>query len=133
VIEEYCALTDEAYFTNAVTEVAVAGGARLRHIKLQRESDKGFHIATCAVRVAKDATYVSQTVTLGARLSRYDLAVHLSGEGAAVALNGLSLFCWGQLTLTHTFLNHGQPNGRSAQLHKPIVVGAAHAVFNGKI
>jgi len=28
---------------------------------------------------------------------------------------------------------HHRPNGRSAQVHKTIVGGAAHAVFNGKV
>ena len=37
LIEDYSALSEDAYLTNAVTEIAVAPNARLRHIKLQRE------------------------------------------------------------------------------------------------
>jgi Fe-S cluster assembly protein SufD len=133
VIEEYMGLSEDAYFTNAVTEIAVAATARLRHIKLQRENARAFHIATCAVSVAKDGTYVSQTVSLGARLSRYDLAVALNGEGASAEMDGLALISGRQLADTHTLIDHAKPNGRSAQLHKTIVDGAAHAVFNGKI
>jgi Fe-S cluster assembly protein SufD len=133
VVEEYAALSPEAYFTNAVTEIAVAPGAKLRHIKLQRESDRAFHIATCAVAVAKDATYASQTISLGARLSRYDLKVALNGEGASVQIDGLALISGRQLADTHTLIDHAEPSGRSAQIHKTIVGGAAHAVFNGKI
>jgi Fe-S cluster assembly protein SufD len=133
VIEEYFALTEDAYFTNAVAEIALAPGARLRHIKLQRENGRGFHIATCAVSVAKDASYISQTVSLGARLSRYDLSVALNGEGASADIDGLALISGRQLADTHTLIDHAQPNGRSTQLHKTIVDGAAHAVFSGKI
>jgi Fe-S cluster assembly protein SufD len=133
VIEEFVGLGEEACFTNAVTEIAIAATARLRHIRLQRENAKSFHIATCAVTVAKDATYVSQTITLGARLSRYDLAVTLDGEGAHAAIDGLALITARQLADTHTLIDHAQPSGRSVQLHKTIVDGAAHAVFNGKI
>jgi Fe-S cluster assembly protein SufD len=133
VIEEYAALSEDAYFTNAVTEIVVAESARLRHIKVQRENGRAFHIATCAVNVAKDASYTSQTVSLGARLSRYDLNVALNGEGAFAGMDGLALISERQHADTHTLIDHVRPNGRSTQLHKTIVDGAAHAVFNGKI
>src|SRR5688500_1894343 len=35
VIEEFVGLADDAYFVNAVSEIAVAASAHLRHIKLQ--------------------------------------------------------------------------------------------------
>jgi len=133
VIEEYIGLTEDAYLTNAVTEIAVAPTARLRHIKLQRENARGFHIATCAVDVAKDASYVSQSVTLGARLSRFDLGVVLNGQGASAEMDGLALISARQLADSHTVIDHAHPHGRSVQLHKTIVDGAAHAVFSGKI
>ncbi|WP_192803354.1 SufD family Fe-S cluster assembly protein, partial [Streptococcus agalactiae] len=76
-------------------------------------------------------TYISQTISLGARLSRYDLNVALNGEGACAQMDGLALISGRQLADTHTLIDHAQPNGRSAQLHKTIVGGAAHAVFNG--
>jgi Fe-S cluster assembly protein SufD len=133
VVEEYVGHVEDAYFTNAVSEIAVAAGARVRHVRLQRESAKAFHISSCAVSLGKDATYASQTITLGARLSRYDLGVALNGEGASAALDGLALIGARQLADTHTLIDHAQPNGRSDQLHKTIVDGAAHAVFNGKI
>jgi Fe-S cluster assembly protein SufD len=72
-------------------------------------------------------------VSLGARLSRYDLAVALNGEGANAEMDGLALISGRQLADTHTLIDHAKPNGRSVQLHKTIVDGAAHAVFNGKI
>ncbi|MGZ8268824.1 MAG: Fe-S cluster assembly protein SufD [Burkholderiales bacterium] len=133
VVEEYAGLEQVAYLANAVTEIAIAPNARVRHVKLQRESGRAFHIATCAVRVAKDAVYSSQTVTLGARLSRYDLNVTLDGEGASAQIDGLALISERQLADTHTMIDHARPNGRSVQLHKTIVGDAAHAVFSGKI
>ena len=133
VIEEYQALTAEAYFTNGVTEIAIAPNAKLHHVKLQLESAKAFHMATCAVRVGRDASYRSQTISVGSRLSRYELGVHLGGEGAYAQIDGLALIAERQLADTHTTLDHAFPNGKSEQLHKTIVGGGAHAVFNGKI
>lgn len=133
LIEHYVGLTDGPYLTDAVTEVAVGDGARVRHLRLQHEARGAFHIATCAVTLAKDARYSSHAITLGARLSRHNLNVRQEGEGVEAQLDGLTLIGGRQLADTHTLLEHGRPNGRSRQLHKCIVGGAAHAVFNGKI
>ncbi len=133
VIEDYVAATTEAYFTNAVTEIAIKPNARVRHVRLQRESMQAVHIASCAVSLAKDASYVSQSIAFGARLSRYNLDVIHKGEGAEAVIDGLALISGQQLADTHTTMDHAQPNGRCTQLHKTIVGGAAHAVFNGKV
>ncbi len=133
VIEDYVAATSEAYFTNAVTEIAIAPNARLHHVRLQRESAAAVHIASCAVSLAKDAAYISQSIAFGARLSRYNLDVLHQGEGAEAVIDGLALISGQQCADTHTTMDHVQPNGRCTQLHKTIVGGAAHAVFNGKV
>ncbi len=133
IIEDYVAATGDAYFTNAVTEIAIAPGARVRHVRLQRESAEAIHIASCAVSLAKDASYVSQSVAFGARLSRYNLDVIHKGEGAEAVIDGLALISGQQLADTHTLMDHAYPNGRCTQLHKTIVGGKAHAVFNGKV
>lgn len=133
VIEDYVALGDEAGLTNAVTEIAVASNASVRHIKLQRESQKAFHIGNCAVTLAKDARFQSHAVTLGARLSRNNLSIVQQGEGVEVAIDGLALIGGRQLADTHTLIDHRKPHGRCGQSHKTIVGGGAHAVFNGKV
>lgn len=133
VIEDYVAQGEAAGLTNAVTEIAVAANAGLRHIKLQRESRKAFHIGSCAVTLGKDARFVSQAVTLGARLSRNNLAIVQQGEGVEVAIDGLALIGGRQLADTHTLIDHLKPHGRCEQVHKTIVGGGAHAVFNGKV
>ena len=133
LIEDHVGLADAVYFSDAVTEIAVGENARVQHVKLQRETHTAFHIAACAVALAKDAHYASHTVTLGARISRYNLNVVQQGEGAQAQLDGLALVSGRQVADTHTLMDHARPNGRSKQLHKCIVGGAAHAVFNGKI
>jgi Fe-S cluster assembly protein SufD len=133
VIEDYVTSTPEPYFTNAVTEIALASNARVRHVRAQRESLAAVHVASCAVSLAKDASYVSQSIALGARLSRYNLEVVQQGEGAEAVIDGLALIAGQQCADTHTLMDHAQPNGRCTQVHKTIVGGEAHAVFNGKV
>jgi len=133
LVEDYVSLGDAVYFNDAVTEVIVGEGARVRHVRVQREAAGAFHIAACAASLAKDARYASHTVTLGARLSRFNLEIVQHGDGVEVELDGLALITGRQLADTHTLVDHARPHGRCRQVHKCIVDGGAHAVFNGKI
>jgi len=133
LIEDYVGLGDAVYFNDAVTEVVAGEGARVRHVRVQRETGGAFHIASCAAVLARDACYASHTVTLGARISRFNLDVLQQGEGVEVKMDGLALISGRQLADTHTLMDHARAHGRCQQLHKCIVGGAGHAVFNGKI
>jgi len=133
VIEDYVGLQDGASCVNAVTEIAVGPNAHVRHVRRQRESPASFHIATCAVRLERDASYRSVAVAVGARISRYNLNVVQAGEGTSCQLDGLALIRDRQLADTHSFIDHAHPHGTSRQLHKCVVGGHAHAVFNGRI
>lgn len=133
VVEDYIAEHEVAYITNAVTEISIADNAHVNHIRLQRDSNQAFHIANCTATLAHASNFHSINVALGARISRLNLNVQLASEGAECAVNGLALIKNRQLADTHTFIDHKKPNGTSRQLHKCIVDGAAHAVFNGKI
>ncbi len=132
VIEDYVTLQDEAYFTNAVTEFVLADHARVHHIRVQREGGKSFHIANCAATLSRSSNYQSVSIAMGARISRYNLNIKLA-EGAECSADGLAMIANRQLADTHTCIDHAQPHGTSRQLHKCIVSGGAHAVFNGKI
>ena len=138
VIEDYVVLNqpdyqDEAYFTNAVSEFVLADNARVNHVRIQRESSKAFHIANCAVSLGRASHYQSVSVALGARISRYNLNVLQKAEGATCTLDGLTLISGRQLADTHSCMDHATAHGSSHQLHKCIVGGGAHAVFNGKV
>ena len=132
VIEDYVSLQDEAYFTNAVTEFVLADNARVHHIRVQREGAKAFHIANCAAILSRSSNYQSVSIAMGARISRYNLNIKMA-EGSECSADGLALISSRQLADTHTCIDHAQPHGTSRQLHKCIVGGGAHAVFNGKI
>lgn len=133
VIEDYVALHEGTYFTNAVTEIAVGANAHLEHVRLQRESKQSFHMASCAVSLGAASHYHSASVALGGQTSRLDLKVSQTAEGAQCVLDGLALIGGEQLADTHTFIDHAKPHGTSRQLHKCIVGGTAHAVFNGQV
>ncbi|MBK5205185.1 MAG: Fe-S cluster assembly protein SufD [Polaromonas sp.] len=133
LIEDYVALHQGAYFTNAVAEVALGANAQVEHVRIQRESRQAFHMASCAVSLGAASRYHSVSIALGAQISRLDLSVVQTADAAECSLDGLALIGAEQLADTHTFIDHAKPHGVSRQLHKCIVGGAAHAVFNGKV
>lgn len=133
VVEDFIGIAEGAYLTNAVTEVAVGEHARVAHVKLQREAPTAFHIANTSVRVERNGRYAGWAIALGARISRHNLKVLQAGEGTEFSLDGLALIGGRQLADTSSLVDHAYPNGRSRQLHKTVVGGGAHAVFNGKI
>jgi len=133
IVEDFVSLTDDAYFTDAVTEIVLDEDARIDHVRVQREGRQAFHIGNGAVALASGARFHSVSVALGARLSRYSLNVVQAAEGASCTIDGLAVIAERQLADTHTSIDHLKPHGVSRQLHKCIVGGAAHAVFNGKI
>lgn len=133
VIEDYVALGLDTYVTNSVTEFSLADNAQVNHIRVQRESNKAFHLAHCAVALEQSSHYRSVSITLGALISRFNLDVEFKAQAAECTIDGLTIITDKQLADTHTCINHATPYCTSQQQHKCIVDGSAHAVFNGKI
>ena len=133
VVETYAGPRGAAYFTNAVTEVALGEGAVVDHYKVQEESAEAFHIASMYVHAVRNANFSSHSFSLGGRLVRNDVNAHLDGEGAECTLNGLYLADGDRLVDNHTAIDHAKPHCPSHEIYKGILGGRARAVFNGKI
>ncbi len=133
VVEEHVSLTEAAVLVDAVTEIDVRPNASMCHVKLQRQSNTQFHIGQVSARLEQGARFASHSVTLGARLSRNNLHIMQAGDGVECSMDGLALLDGRQHADTHSTMDHAKPHGRSNQIHKCIVDGAARAVFNGKI
>jgi Fe-S cluster assembly protein SufD len=133
VVETYVGLEEEAYFTNAVTEMLAAEGANIDHCKILRESEEAFHVATTRLHQARGSKVASQFVSLGGSLVRNEARAVLDDEGCECTLNGLYLARDQQHIDNHTVIDHAKPNCTSHELYKGILDGRAHGVFNGKI
>lgn len=133
VVEDYVALHEGAYLTNTVAELVLADNARLEHIRVQRESVQAFHMASCAVSLGQGSHYHGVNIAMGAQISRLDCQALQTAQDTECLLDGLALISGQQLADTHSFIDHAKPHGTSRQLHKCIVDGAAHAVFNGQV
>ena len=133
IIESYGSVGGESYFTNAVSEVFLADGARLSHYKLQDESRSAFHVGTIAVEQQRNSRYESFSFATGAELSRTNIHTTLAGDAAEAVLNGLYMVDGKQHVDHQTRIEHVAPNCPSHELYKGILDGRSHGVFNGKV
>jgi Fe-S cluster assembly protein SufD len=133
IIESYVVIGDATYFTNAVTEIQVADGARLDHYRIERESDRAFHIGTTEVRQGRDSRYHSFSFATGGALARVNLYTVLGGEGGETLMNGLYMLDGTQHIDHQTRIEHAAPNCASREVYKGIMDDASHGVFNGKV
>ena len=132
VVEAYVAPAGGSYFTNAFTDVRVARGARIDHVRLQDEDEKAFHIGRVRADVARDGGYRSQVFSFGAQLGRADLDVRLA-TGSECDLEGLYVAHKRQHVDHQTRVDHAEPHARSNEYYKGILDGAARAVFCGTV
>jgi Fe-S cluster assembly protein SufD len=133
IVETYAGIGAGVYFTNAVSEVIAGDNTRIDHCRLQHETLEAFHVSTTQAQVGRSSTFITQSATLGAQLTRNDLNVVLNGEGAEATMNGLVLISGKQHCDNHTLLDHAKPHCPSHELYKHVLGGSATGVFRGKI
>lgn len=126
-------LGDGAYLHNPVTEIDIAAGATLTHIRLQDESLAAFHLSTLYVRVAGEGTYDSVVLNLGARTARTEIHADLAGPAAAVHLSAAQMLAGTQHADITTVVRHDAPRGTSRQTVKNVLADRSRGVFQGRI
>ena len=135
VVERYAATaaSSAAYFTNAVTEIALGQGAVLDHYKVQEESLQAYHLANTQVVMGPAANFTTHYVAVGGALVRNEVRVRFDGPGGEATVNGLYLAGGKQHIDNYSVIDHAQPHCASHELYKGILADQAHGVFNGKI
>jgi len=120
------------HFTNAVLDVELGAGAELTVYRLQRQSDRAFHIERIEARLGEGARFVLRDSQLGGSLSRLDLNVSLDGRGASTELTGVFLADGSRHLDTHVLVNHRAIETTSLQDYRGIAANRGRGVFNGK-
>src|SRR5262249_45565595 len=123
----------DRYFTSAMTGVALADGAVVDHVRLQRESTAGFHVARLHVLLARSSRFSDTSVNLGAALHRHDIDVRFEGEGGECSLDGLFMVSGEQHTDTRSLTDHAKPHCTSRELYKGVLDGKSRGVFHGRV
>ena len=120
-------------FTNAGVQIIVEPNANVTHYRVQRESANAFHIGTTEVMLGAGSRYDSTNINLGAALSRHDVDVKFTAEGAEAFVDGLYMVNGTQHADTHSVIDHLVPNCTSHQTYRGVLNDHSRAVFNGKV
>lgn len=124
---------DGRAFTGSVTEIALGENASLNYTKVQTDPDNAYHVSSTRAVLPRDARLVSTCFTFGGQVTRNDLDVVLTGEGADATIDGFYLVTGKRHVDNHTSVDHSVPHTKSSQLYKGILAGQGRAVFNGKV
>jgi Fe-S cluster assembly protein SufD len=127
------ALGEGTYLHNPVTEIEVADGATLTHVRLQDEALSAYHLATIYTAIAAGGTYDSFTLVLGGRLARAEIHTELAGPGAIAHVNAAQLLSGVQHADITSVVRHAAPHGTSRQTVKNVLAGRSRGVFQGRI
>ena len=122
-----------SYLHNPVSEITVAAGAKLTHVRLQDESPEGFHLSTVYADIAETGVYDCFVLNVGGRLCRTEVRARLSGPGSIAHLNGAQLLAGRQHADFTTVVSHDAPSCASRQTVKNVLAGRSRGVFQGRI
>lgn len=135
VIETFHHFTNsqQAYFTNTVTQLVLKRNAIVDHYRIQDEDENAFFINNTEVEQMRDSIFSSYVVDLGGKLVRNNLNSILKDSGTTTNFYGLYVGKNKQHIDNQTFIDHAYPNCNSNELYKGILTDKAVGVFNGKI
>jgi Fe-S cluster assembly protein SufD len=119
--------------SNALTDVTVADGASLTHVRCIEAGAKAQHLATWIVKVGADAAYRAFQLSSGTGLVRNGLSVSLDGTGSQLDVSGAYIAGGSGHIDTTLVVDHKVPGCRSRELFKGVLDGRARGVFQGKI
>jgi Fe-S cluster assembly protein SufD len=133
IVETFVGPEGAEYLKNAVTEIVAGDDCHIDHNKLNAEGRSGLHIATMEVDIGKNTVFVDHNSTIGSRLTRNDLNVHMNGQRADATLSGVSILTGKQHVDNHTLLDHQEPDCPSFELYKHVLDDEATGIFKGQI
>jgi len=123
----------EAVLSVPLTELDVAGGARLAYLHVQELGTAGWQIGSLVARVGQQANLKAALVGLGGSYARIRTDATLAGRGSNGDLLA-AYFGEGDQTLDfRTFQHHDAPDTTSNLLFKGAVGGRSRSVYTGLI
>ena len=133
LLESYVGYEEGVYHCNTHTTVKMESNSCLYHGKIQQESLESNHLSYTNFHLERDAKLETLDVSLGAKLARQMIQIHLNGEGAEAIFDGLFLTTGNQHHANHALVNHAVPHCKSSQLYKGLLKDNGRAVFDGMI
>jgi len=131
-IVETFAGDESAYFVDSVTQAKIAGDARLKLHRRQREGDQAVHLSRSFVTLAR-GRFDMACLARGAISAHHEMELTFTEEGGAATFNGVQLARVDQTQDMRTFIDHGVAECTSDQTYRGVLAGGAKAAFQGKI
>ncbi|MEE8307978.1 MAG: Fe-S cluster assembly protein SufD [Gammaproteobacteria bacterium] len=122
-----------AGWNNLVIDVHQATGSKLTVYRLNELGSDYSQTEQMTVDVAANGKFHLVSADLGARLSRNDLCIRLSGTDASAELDGLFVANQGQHIDNRILLDHAASNTTSRQRFRGIGNHRGRGIFNGKV
>ncbi len=132
-IEDHHSMGDVAHLQNIFTEIILKPGSKLEHYKVQKESTRGYHIASTHVSLHKDSFYESNLIMRGGKIARNEIHAQMKEPGGNVKLNGLYRGKKTQHLDHYLAVDHLAPHCTSSQYYRGTLDDQSRGVFQGKI
>ena len=116
-----------------VTDVTVGEGAELLYVIVQERDDEGFHLGQINFGLGANAKLTLFVLNMGAKVSRHEVNVNVSGEGTDFQLRGVNLLGGDRLTDVTMVVSHLVPNTTSEEIIRNVGTGSGRGVFQGQI
>lgn len=133
IVEHAIGLGDKAYFANVVTEALMGRNAQMTRVRLQQESERGYHVSAFFGQQRRDSRIYNHAFDLGGRLARIDTNSRLVDQNAEVHFNGVFVPTGRQHMDNHTTIDHDTEHSVSREHYKGVAAGHGRGVFNGRI
>jgi len=133
IIERHQSLTDNAVFTNSVTEIFAEKRAFVDYYKIQNDRENASLIDSTFVNQERDSNCNVHTFSLGGKLTRNNLSFYQDGEHCDSTLKGVTILQNKQHVDHNTLVHHISPNCESHQDYKGLYADESTGIFNGKV
>lgn len=118
---------------NSLTDVTLADGARLDHVKWTCQGNAASHLGSLVANIGAGAEYRAFQLTAGTGLVRNGLDVKLAGEGSRLDISGAFIGRGTEHIDTTLVVDHAVPGCESRELFKGVLDDRARGVFQGRI
>jgi Fe-S cluster assembly protein SufD len=119
--------------SSALTQIEVAEGAEVAHIKVVEARKGSLHLSHAQVSLGANATYNPFQMTVGDGLVRNGLNVLFNGQHTTFDFAAASIVHGTGHADSTLVIDHKVPHCTSRELFKCVLHGQARAVFQGKV
>lgn len=133
LVESFSGPALGVYAVDAVTDIAMGEGAKLKHYVLQTEGRDATHVSAGRCDVPKDARYEGFILQLGGKVSRHEMRLRMIGEGSDARLNGAYAAKGDAICDTTTQVDHVAAETTTDQVFKGILDGKSKGIYQGKV